>query len=582
MYFTKKDYGGDRVKRIISIFLLIVVLITAFQGLALAEDKPIKVFIDGIGFETNPPATILNGTTYVPLFPLCEVLGAEVNIIENGSNVTYVITREMTNKKLELAPGNDFVKVNDKIVKIAVPPVLNMVWSETNEKVTVVPIKFVVEELGGVVLWDQKGGRIIADSCKPIVFEDENLEAAVREIIKIPEGEFYKSDVASVQTLIISEREISSIEGLQYFENLSYLDITENSVTDLTPIRNLTNLSNLLISGNPVVDYSPVVKIFSALKQRDFDIRISIYEQKIKSAVQAKLNKKDSNFTVEEILKVKELDLSGRGLSDLQGLQYLVNLTDLDLSDNNISDLQHIKCLDGLKRLVLDSNSIESLDYLINLNALEELSLKNNNINDISVLSKLVSLKKLNLSNNKIFNIDPLKNLTGLKELYISDNYIDDFSPVNEYYLDIELKDFETYIEIVQRFYIGKKNYYVNNREKEMDIAPMIKNGRTFLPIRYVSETLGAVVGWDDVEKKVTVRLNDTTIELWIGKDIARVNGEEVPVDEAPFIHEGRTVLPLRFVGENLNMKVGWNDEEKEVTLYNSTYVENHPEEFLE
>jgi internalin A len=260
----------------------------------------------------------------------------------------------------------------------------------------------------------------------------------------------------------------------------------------------------------------------------------------------------------------------------------LVNLTDLDLSDNNISDLQHIKCLDGLKRLVLDSNSIESLDYLINLNALEELSLKNNNINDISVLSKLVSLKKLNLSNNKIFNIDPLKNLTGLKELYISDNYIDDFSPVNEYYLDIELKDFETYIEIVQRFYIGKKNYYVNNREKEMDIAPMIKNGRTFLPIRYVSETLGAVVGWDDVEKKVTVRLNDTTIELWIGKDIARVNGEEVPVDEAPFIHEGRTVLPLRFVGENLNMKVGWNDEEKEVTLYNSTYVENHPEEFLE
>lgn len=181
---------------------------------------------------------------------------------------------------MELAPGNDFVKVNDKIVKIAVPPVLNMVWSETNEKVTVVPIKFVVEELGGVVLWDQKGGRIIADSCKPIVFEDENLEAAVREIIKIPEGEFYKSDVASVQTLIISEREISSIEGLQYFENLSYLDITENSVTDLTPIRNLTNLSNLLISGNPVVDYSPVVKIFSALKQRDFDIRISIYDQK--------------------------------------------------------------------------------------------------------------------------------------------------------------------------------------------------------------------------------------------------------------------------------------------------------------
>lgn len=570
-------------KRIISTFLLIVVLIAAFQGLASADEiRQISVFIDDIMFETNPPATILNGTTYVPLIPLCEVLGAEVNIIESGSNITFVISSEVSNKKLEFAYGDDFIKVNDKIVKIAVPPVLNMVWTETNEKVAVVPIKIVVEELGGVVLWDEKGGRIIADSCKPIVFADKNLEAAVREIINIPEGEFYKSDVASVQTLIISEKEITSIDGLQYFENLSYLDITKNSIPDLTPIMNLRNLSTLLISGNPVVDYSPLVKIFNTLKQRDFDIRISIYDQKIKSAVQAKLNKKDSNFTVEDVLKIKELNLSGRGLSDLQGLQFLVNLTDLDLSDNNISNLQHINNLDGLKRLVLDSNKIESLDYLANLNALEELSFENNSVTDISVLSKLVSLKKLNLSNNKILSIDSLKNLNGLKELYLSGNYISDLSPANEYYLALELKDFVLDVEIVQRFYIDKKNYYVNDIEKEMDIAPMIKNGRTFLPVRYVTQTLGAVVEWDDIEKKVTVRLNDKTVELWIGIDTARVNGEEVPLDEAPFIYEGRTVLPMRFVGENLDMKVEWNGEEREVTLYNSTYVKNHPEEFEE
>jgi Leucine-rich repeat (LRR) protein len=569
------------VKRIISTLLLFVVLIAAFQGLASADEiRPISVFIDGIMFETDPPATILNGTTYVPLLPLCEVLGAEVNVLENGSDITYVISSEVTNKKLELAYGDDFIKVNGKIVKIAVPPVLNMVWSETKEKVAVVPIKIVMEELGGVVLWDEKGGRIIADSCKPIVFADENLEAAVREIINIPEGEFYKSDVTSVQTLIISEREITSIDGLQYFENLSYLDITKNSITDFTPIMNLKNLTTLLISENPIIDYSPLVKVFNKLKQRDFDIRISIYDQKIKSAVQAKLNKKDSNFSVEDMLQVKELDLSGRGLSDLQGLQFLVNLTDLDLSDNNISNLQHIKSMDGLNRLVLDSNKVESLDYLADLNALEELSLKNNSVTDISVLSKLVSLKKLDLSNNKISSIDSLKNLNGLKELYLSGNYISDFSPASEYYVNLELKDFVADVEIVQRFYIDKKNYYVNDSEKEMDIAPMIKNGRTFLPIRYVTQTLGAVVEWDDIEKKVTVRLSDKKVELWIGKDTARVNGEEVPVGEAPFIYEGRTVLPMRFVGENLDMKVEWNGEEKEVTLFNSSYVRNHPEEF--
>lgn len=572
--------GISKVKRIIGIFTAIAALITLFQGMALAEDRPIKVYIDGIGFETDPPATILNGTAYVPLEELCNVLEAELQTLENGSNTTYVINREKTNKKLELTRGNNNVKVNDKIVKMDVPPVLNMVWSETNEKVAVVPIKFVVEELGGVVLWDEKGGRIIAESYKPIIFNDKNLEAAVREIIRIPEGEFYKSDVASVQTLIIPEKEISSIEGLQYFANLTYLDISKNKITDLSPIMNLMNLSTLLVSGNPITDYSPLVRVFNTLKQRDFDIRIGFYDQSIKSAVQAKLNKKDSNFTVDDVLKIEELDLSGRNLTDLQGLQYLVNLVNLDLSNNNISDLQHIKNMDRLERLILDNNSINNLDYLADLNALEELSLKGNEVSDISVLSKLVSLKKLNLSNNRILSIDSLRHLNGLKELYLSGNYISDFSPVDEFYPTIELKDFESDIEIVQRFYIGKNTYYVNDSEKEMDIAPMIKNGRTFLPIRYVSQPLGGLVEWDDIEKKVTVTLKDKTVEMWIGINIARVNGEEISIDEAPFIHEGRTVLPLRFVGESLNMEVGWNDAEKEVILYNSTYVRNHPEEF--
>ncbi|MGB9844104.1 MAG: copper amine oxidase N-terminal domain-containing protein, partial [Caldisericia bacterium] len=96
--------------------------------------------------------------------------------------------------------------------------------------------------------------------------------------------------------------------------------------------------------------------------------------------------------------------------------------------------------------------------------------------------------------------------------------------------------------------------------------------GRTLLPIRWVAEPLGAEVGWDGVEKKVTVSLKENLIELWIGKNIARVNGIDTPIDPnnpkvVPMIISGRTMLPVRFVAENLGCKVDWDGITKTVII---------------
>jgi len=105
-----------------------------------------------------------------------------------------------------------------------------------------------------------------------------------------------------------------------------------------------------------------------------------------------------------------------------------------------------------------------------------------------------------------------------------------------------------------------------------LDSPPIIKNGRTLLPIRPVVGALGGSVSWDGNEKKVTVILGSTTIELWIGKNTARVNGVSKPIDSSnskvvPEIINGRTMLPLRFVTENLGCQLQWDPNTKTITI---------------
>jgi len=123
---------------------------------------------------------------------------------------------------------------------------------------------------------------------------------------------------------------------------------------------------------------------------------------------------------------------------------------------------------------------------------------------------------------------------------------------------------------------IGNPYMMVNGNWKEIDIGkdikPVIKNSRTLVPIRAIIEALGGTIGWNGTEKKVTITLKDTVIELWIGKPQATVNGQTKWIDDAnhkvmPEIINGRTMLPLRFVAESLGAKVDWEPNTKTITI---------------
>jgi len=126
--------------------------------------------------------------------------------------------------------------------------------------------------------------------------------------------------------------------------------------------------------------------------------------------------------------------------------------------------------------------------------------------------------------------------------------------------------------EIVIVLRVGQTIFTVNGTPNTLDSPPVIKNNRTLLPIRPIVEALGGTVGWDGNERKVTVTLGSTTIELWIGKNIARVNGASKPIDSTnskvvPEIINGRTMLPLRFVTENLGCQLQWDPNTQTITI---------------
>ena len=87
------------------------------------------------------------------------------------------------------------------------------------------------------------------------------------------------------------------------------------------------------------------------------------------------------------------------------------------------------------------------------------------------------------------------------------------------------------------------------------------------LPARFVAENLGAKVEWDEAARKVTISKDDVVIEITIDAEVALVNGEEVKLDSPAFIENGRTYTPIRFISENLGAKVFWNGETQKVTI---------------
>lgn len=97
--------------------------------------------------------------------------------------------------------------------------------------------------------------------------------------------------------------------------------------------------------------------------------------------------------------------------------------------------------------------------------------------------------------------------------------------------------------------------------------SPEIVSGRTYVPLRATGDIFNAKIDWDSTAKKVTLTIDGKTIELWIGKNSASVDGTEVPLSNPPIILKNSTYVPIRFVSEQMGANVEWDAQQKIVTI---------------
>ncbi len=115
---------------------------------------------------------------------------------------------------------------------------------------------------------------------------------------------------------------------------------------------------------------------------------------------------------------------------------------------------------------------------------------------------------------------------------------------------------------------INHPNISADGELLNLDSPPVLKDGRTLLPIRAITEAMGGNVAWDNQERKVTVKAKGSTVEMWLDKKTIRSNGQNKNIDVAPTIINGRTMVPVRFVADNLpDCDITWDNDTKSAVI---------------
>src|SRR6056297_1992364 len=179
-----------------------------------------------------------------------------------------------------------------------------------------------------------------------INFADPDLEDVIRNNIDKPTGEIYESDVDEIISLTALSSNIDNLSGIEYLNNLEYLDFGNNQVSDISPLSNLTDLESLDFGDNQVSDISPL-----------------------------------SNLT-----NLTHLYFGNNQVSDISPLSNLTNLIHLHLSNNQVSDISPLSNLTNLEYLGFWGNQVSEISPLSNLTNLTTLCFGNNQVSDISAL----------------------------------------------------------------------------------------------------------------------------------------------------------------------------------------------------
>jgi hypothetical protein len=207
-----------------------------------------------------------------------------------------------------------------------------------------------------------------------VVIPDPNLEFQVRVWIQKSTGDITEADMLRLVELPYGhEKDIATLEGLQYASNLEILLVNLNRISDLSPLAGLTRLKWLEIGYNQVADLGPLSRLAA----------------------------------------LEDLGLAGNQVESLAPLSGLTRLTTLEARGNRIADLAPLAGL-PLDILSIAGNRLQSLAPLALVTSLRILSADQNRIADLSPLAGLTRLELVSLGDNQVSDLGPLLENAGL------------------------------------------------------------------------------------------------------------------------------------------------------------------------
>lgn len=240
----------------------------------------------------------------------------------------------------------------------------------------------------------------------------------------------------SLSNLSIANNYLTDISPLASLGGLTTLNLNNNQITSVKALAGLSGLRTLYLDNNPITDISSLSALtgLTSLSIKGIDITESQLEKISASLPNCAIN--GANAREEEQVvalggvtfnaDVRELDLSGRGLTDISGLSACTKLTIVNLNNNAISDISPLMDIPNLATVYLAGNAISDLRPLMGLTNLKYLDVSYNSIYSTVPLGAVTSLTDLNLAGNPISNFSGIRKLKNLVNLDVMNTGMSD------------------------------------------------------------------------------------------------------------------------------------------------------------
>lgn len=292
-----------------------------------------------------------------------------------------------------------------------------------------------------------------------VLFDDYEAESC---------AELY--DYLSQETEIdLTDYNLRDFSMITEFQNVTELSVAINPVRDLSFLKRMPNLEVVDLSGCQFITEAPELEFLPNLKEAIFELGGLRKAPSFHN--QARLDSLDLSFnpltdlTGLEGQSVREINLTGSELKNIDSLAYLRDVEIIILDMNELTSIMPLKDLTTLRELSVDENVGISLDLGgSQMPSLELLSSYESEISTVSALSAFPNLRFLNLSRNKIVDVSGLEKLNSLKKLYLNDNAIKDVTSFKKAFhletLDLRdnpLNDVWSLLDLIQN---GTKVYH--------------------------------------------------------------------------------------------------------------------------